>query len=486
MKVSAVYATELIHQLKSGKTSVSEIAEYYTERIQKFDSELGAFLYFNPEDVMRQASVLDKKRASGAPLGKLFGLPIAIKDNICTKGMPTTAGSKILEKYQPPYNATAVEHLLNEDALIIGKTNLDEFAMGSSCEHSAFKLCRNAYNREYVPGGSSGGSATAVAARLCIAALGSDTGGSVRQPASFSNIVGFKPTYGLVSRYGLIAFASSLDIIGPMTISALDAALLCSVICKYDRCDSTSLNLSIDFSTVSLNNRLNDMRIGLLEESLKHCENDVADRISDTVRTFEKLGARIVPVEMPILLESVPIYYVVATAEASANLARYSGVIYGKRSKSHAKLASEMMENTRSLFGEEVKRRILLGTFVLSSGYYDSYYIKALKCRTLLINSFSELFKTVDFLLTPTSPTTPFKIGERLDDPIKMYESDLLTVSANLAGLPAVSFPCGFSKNGLPIGAQIMGPHLSDAKLLSLVATFQNETDFHLIPPALS
>jgi aspartyl-tRNA(Asn)/glutamyl-tRNA(Gln) amidotransferase subunit A len=455
--------------MEKGKISCREIVSSVFRQIKKLNPQLNAYITLLEKEASESAGKIDDRRSRGEKLGRLAGLPVAIKDNICTKGVLTTCGSKILSNFTPPYDATAVERLKQEDAVIIGKTNLDEFGMGSSNENSFFGRVLNPIDSERVPGGSSGGSAAAVASNMTILALGTDTGGSVRQPASLCGVVGMKPTYGRVSRYGLVAFASSLDQIGTITKDVKDCVLLSSVICGYDPKDSTSLpEPACDFIE-SLSEEVKYTKIGIPEEYFGEGLNDeVREGVFNGIRLLEKLGMKKENVSLPHTNKAIATYYVLADAEASSNLARYDGIKYGYRAEGELDL-SGMYKKTRSEgFGAEVKRRIILGTYVLSAGYYEAYYAKAQKVRTIMREDFNKAFEKVDVIITPTSPTTAFKIGEKIDDPLTMYLSDVYTVSANLAGIPAISVPCGHDSKGLPIGLQIIGRPLEEELILRI------------------
>ncbi|KKL28066.1 hypothetical protein LCGC14_2378880, partial [marine sediment metagenome] len=421
-------------------------------------------------------------------ISPLAGVPIAIKDNMCIDGVLTTCSSKILENFKSPYDATVIKRLKENDLVFIGKTNMDEFAMGSSTENSAFKITHNPWNLETIPGGSSGGSAAAIASDEAILALGSDTGGSIRQPASLCGVVGLKPTYGRVSRYGLVAFASSLDQIGPLTKDIRDCALLMNLISGYDERDSTSCDYPVPDYTKSLINDIKEVRIGVPKEYfVKGMDEEVEKSVKDAIRLLEKLGAKIEEISLPHTEYAVAVYYLLATAEASSNLARYEGVKYGRRSQvaGHRSLI-EMYEETRGEgFGDEVKRRIMLGTYALSAGYYDAYYLKAQKVRTLVKEDIDKAFEKCDCLITPTSPTPSFKIGEKIDDPLKMYLSDIFTISTNLAGIPGISIPCGFTKADLPIGLQILTKPFAEETILRVAHTYEQHTDWHKRKPRI-
>jgi len=472
--------------LKQKAFSSVELTRAFLERIDALDSKIRAYLTVVPELALHQAQAADRAILEGR-IGPLTGIPLSIKDLICTQGIRTSCASKILEHFVPPYNATVIEKLHEAHAVILGKVNMDEFAMGSSTEHSAFQVTRNPWNLSCIPGGSSGGSAAAVAADLCLGSLGSDTGGSIRQPASHCGVVGLKPTYGRVSRYGLVAFASSLDQIGPLSKSVWDAAALLSVISGHDPKDSTSAPEPVPDYIGNLDRDIKGMRIGIVREygAEKGMDPDVAAAVGAAIDTLTALGAVIVDVSLPHTAYAVQSYYVIAPAEAGSNLARYDGVKYGFRADGAGSLM-DMYRNTRSLgFGKEVQRRILLGTFALSSGYYDAYYRKASQVRTLIRKDFIEAFRQCDLIVGPVAPTPAFPIGAHIDDPLTMYLNDIFTISANLAGIPGMSVPCGFSKEGLPIGLQLLGPHFSEPILLQVADRFEKETGFHRIKPKM-
>jgi len=456
--------------LERGELTAEEATQFYLRRIDD-GKALNAFISVFPEAALAQARDVDQRLRQGRA-GKLAGMVIAVKDNIALRGRPVTCGSRILETYISPYDATVVQRLRAEDAIFIGKTNMDEFAMGSSTENSYFGPARNPYDPERVPGGSSGGSAVAVAAALVPTALGSDTGGSIRQPAALCGVVGLKPTYGRVSRFGLVAFASSLDQIGPITRSVADCALLLEVISGHDPRDSTSANVPVPEYRPYLNGQIKGLRVGLPREYFAEGLNpEVRDGITKAVQELQGAGATLEDISLPHTDYAIATYYIVATAEASSNLARYDGARYGYRAP-EAKTLEEMYTKSRSQgFGTEVKRRIMLGTFVLSAGYYEAYYGKALKVRTLIKRDFDRAFEKCDVLITPTSPTTAFKLGEKIEDPLTMYLSDIYTVSVNLAGLPGISVPCGVDSKGLPIGLQIVAKPFDEGKVLQ-VASF--------------
>jgi aspartyl-tRNA(Asn)/glutamyl-tRNA(Gln) amidotransferase subunit A len=460
---------EIRNLIERKEISASEVAQSCLEKIEAENPKLNAFISILEKEAKESAKRVDEKVNKNEPLGLLAGIPIAIKDNICFKECLTTCGSKILSNFVSPYDAFVVKKLKQEDAIIVGKTNLDEFAMGSSNENSFFGPVRNPYDLERIPGGSSGGSACAVASNLVFMALGSDTGGSVRQPASLCGIVGLKPTYGRVSRYGLVAFASSLDQISPFARNAKDCALILSAIAGKDDCDSTSLpGEKLDY-TKFLEEESKEIKIGLPKECFDQgLDPEVRNSVLNGVKLLENQGMKIEEVSLPHSDKAIACYYIICMAEASSNLARYDGVKYGFRAEEFSSLF-DMYQDTRSQgFGDEVKRRIILGTYVLSAGYYEAYYGKAQKVRTFICRDFEEAFKKVDVVITPTAPTPAFKLGEKSSDPLTMYLSDIYTVTANLAGIPAISVPCGFSKNGLPIGLQIMGKPLSEGLILNV------------------
>jgi aspartyl-tRNA(Asn)/glutamyl-tRNA(Gln) amidotransferase subunit A len=457
------------------------------ERIDRLNPALGAYLSVLPDRALEAAREVDRRIAAGQRVGALAGVPIAIKDVLCTTFGATTCGSRILQDFHSPYDATVVRRLLEADAVIIGKTNMDEFAMGSSTENSGLGKTVNPWDPSRVPGGSSGGSAAAMAARMCVAALGSDTGGSIRQPASFCGVVGLKPTYGRVSRYGLVAYGSSLDQVGPVTGTVADAALLLNVIAGHDPADSTS----VDEQTAPVGNyleRLNEpvggLKIGIASAFSAGADPAVQMAVSEAVDGYRQTGAEIIEVSMPHLDYAIAAYYVIATAEASSNLARYDGVHYGYRSEDANDYIEVYTKSREEALGKEVKRRIMLGTYALSSGYYDAYYLKALKVRNLIRGDFVRAFERCDCLMMPVAPTTAFTIGEKVDDPLKMYLADIYTVAVNLAGIPGISVPCGFDDKGLPIGLQILTPAFSEAKLLRIARMHEARTQWHTKRPA--
>jgi len=476
--------------LKQKEISSVELTRAVLDRIEAVDDKVGAYITVAGDIAMKQAQLADRAISNGK-CRPLTGIPLAIKDLICTKGLKTTCASKILENFIPQYNATVIKKLTNQGAVIIGKTNMDEFAMGSSTENSGLKLTCNPWNLTHIPGGSSGGSAAAVAADMCLGALGSDTGGSIRQPASHCSVAGLKPTYGRVSRFGLVAFASSLDQIGPLTKDVTDCAILLNTVSGYDNNDSTSVQQDVpdytSFLKKGLKKGLEGLTVGIVREygARKGLDDDVSDAVNNAVGIIENLGAKCVEVTLPHTEYAVAAYYVIAPAEASSNLARYDGVKYGFRDKDKTDLM-DMYKSTRSQgFGSEVQRRIIIGTYCLSAGYYDAYYGKASQVRTLIMEDFKKAFNSCDVILSPVTPTSAFKIGENVDDPLTMYLSDIFTLSANLAGIPGMSVPCGFSKTGLPIGLQIMGSHFGEEKILKTAYNFEQATDFHKKKPAL-
>ena len=456
------------------KTTALALAEAHYERIQKEDGQIGAFLTLSKERALEQADRMDRMAAEGKVLPPLGGVPVGIKDVMSTRGVRSTAGSKILENYIPPYDCTAVARLEAAGAVVLGKTNCDEFAMGSSNENSAYRPVRNPRDLSRVPGGSSGGSAAAVAADMAVATLGSDTGGSIRQPASFCGVVGLMPTYGRVSRYGLIAFASSLDHIGPLSKTVKDAAIVLRTIAGRDPMDSTSADVPVPDYVADLDKPVRGMKLGVAKEYFgEGLDDEVRHAVEAAIDKLKTLGCEIVPVSLPHTPYAIPTYYLIATAEASANLARFDGVRYGHRARG-VKTLSEMYRRSREEgFGAEVKRRIMLGTYALSTGYYDAYYLKAQKVRTLLTRDFDEAFRKVDAIVTPTSPTAAFRLGEKSNDPLAMYLADIYTVTADLAGIPGISVPCGETKEKLPIGLQILGKHFGESTILRVAHAYE-------------
>ncbi len=469
--------------LRSGRISARDLTRACLERIAALEPSLSAFLSVTEELAMESAARFDAE--PGAFPDPLAGVPAAVKDNMCLKGVPCTCASRILEGWEPPYNATAVQRILDGGGVICGKTNLDEFAMGSSTENSAFRVTRNPWDVSLVPGGSSGGSAAAVAAGQVFYALGSDTGGSIRQPASFCGIVGVKPTYGRVSRYGLVAYASSLDQIGPLTRDVRDAALVLNLICGHDPRDSTSFPGRTPDFTQALRRDVRGLKVGLPREFFAQgVRDDVAEAVREGARVLERAGATVRDISMPNVGYALPVYYIIAPAEASSNLARYDGVRYGLRSEGASDHVDMFMKSRAEGFGAEVKQRIMIGTYALSAGYYDAYYLKAQQVRTLLRRDFDRAFEECDILLTPTSPTPAFAVGERADDPFQMKLADVCTIPVNLAGIPALSLPCGLV-DGLPVGMQIMARPFDEETMLRAAFTFEQSTDFHRLRPAL-
>lgn len=479
---------ELQDSFTRGDVSAVEIVRAYFLRISVVESKVKAYVTLNDKEAMlSQADALDKALSAWRKTEPMMAMPIAVKDNICTENLPTTCGSRILGGFIPPYSATVVDALRAQQCFLIGKTNLDEFGMGSSTEYSAFGASRNPWKLSHVPGGSSGGSAAAVAADECVAALGTDTGGSIRQPAACCGVVGLKPTYGRVSRYGLIAFASSLDQIGPITKDVMDAALMLNVLAGRDPRDSTSADQSVpDFTRVFKKKDVKKLKIGVpLEFFAEGLDEEVYDAVGEALAVLEDLGGTLEEVSLPHTGVAVATYYIVATAEASSNLARYDGVKYGFRAKESPDLL-EMYRSTRQEgFGPEVKRRIMLGTYALSSGYYDAYYAKAQAVRTLIREDFDRVFQDVDLLVTPVMPTPAFRLGEKIEDPLQMYLSDLYTISASLAGIPAISLPCGFSRKGLPIGMQILGRPFEEDVVLRAARAYELATDWRKKRPLI-
>ncbi|QZZ18979.1 Asp-tRNA(Asn)/Glu-tRNA(Gln) amidotransferase subunit GatA [Leptothermofonsia sichuanensis E412] len=477
---------ELHQQLTQKKRSAVEIVQESLERIQKLEPKLHSFLTVTAEQALEQAKQVDAQIAAGEKIGLLAGIPIGIKDNLCTRGIPTTCASRILENFVPPYESTVTQKLAEAGAVMVGKTNLDEFAMGGSTETSAYHLTANPWDLDRVPGGSSGGSAAAVAGGECLVALGSDTGGSIRQPASFCGIVGLKPTYGLVSRYGLVAFASSLDQIGPFARSVEDTAILLGAIAGHDPKDSTSLKVEIPDYTRYLTPDLKGKKVGVIQETFgEGLDPEVERAVRAAIAQLKDLGADIKEISCPRFRYGIAAYYIIAPSEASANLARYDGVKYGRRVEEADNLI-DMYTRTRAQgFGPEVKRRIMIGTYALSAGYYDAYYLKAQKVRTLIKQDFEAAFNNVDVLVSPTAPTTAFKSGDKSANPLSMYLVDLMTIPVNLAGLPAMSVPCGFDSQGMPVGLQIIGNVLREDQVLQVGYAYEQATEWHRRSPPL-
>ena len=496
-------AHELAPRIKSGEVTAEEVARDALRLIEEKDPAINAYLAVRPESVIADAQDVDRRVSAGESTGPLAGVPIAIKDAICTKGLETTCASRILEGFVPPYDATVIARLREADAVILGKTNMDQFGMGSSNENTGFEICKNPLDTARVPGGSSGGSAAALAAGTAVLALGEDTGGSIRQPAAFCGVVGLKPTYGRVSRYGIIAYGSSFDQVGPMARNVEDCARLLGVIAGHDHMDTTSSSEAVPDYTATLKRGIEGLRIGVPEEYMAEgLDGAVKESVGRAIERMETLGARVESVHLPHTEYAVAAYYILVTAEASSNLARYDGVKYGYRGNDEGPSAGEgastageaggvaasqtlapedrlddMYGSTRSGgFGLEVKRRIMLGTYVLSAGYYDAYYDKAQRVRTLIKGDFDQAFEKVDLIVTPTTPTTAFRVGEKIGDPLQMYLSDIYTVPINLAGVPAISLPCGKDPDGMPIGLQIIGPHFGEERILRAAFAFEKAT----------
>jgi aspartyl-tRNA(Asn)/glutamyl-tRNA(Gln) amidotransferase subunit A len=478
MNLKNITAEKLVALYRNRDLSVTEVITSVYEEIERVDGDVRAFLALSPERALAEAQRLDARIAAGENLEPLAGVPVAIKDNMAVRDMPTTCASRILEGYIPPYTATAVERLRSAGAIIVGKTNCDEFAMGSTTENSGYFVTRNPHNLERVPGGSSGGSAASVASGTSVIALGSDTGGSVRTPAAFCGVVGVKPTYGRVSRYGLVAFGSSLDQIGPMSKTVREAAQTLEIISGFDHYDSTSSDTAVDEISKTLDQPIKGTKIGIPKEYfIPGVDAEVRAKIEAGIRMYESLGCEMQDISLPHTEYAVATYYLVATAEASSNLARFDGVRYGPRHGDGS--LQEMYRRTRhNGFGKEVKRRILLGTYALSAGYYDAYYLKALKVRTLMLKDFQKAFERVDVILTPTSPTVAFKIGEKTGDPLAMYLSDIFTITQPLAGIPAISVPCGKNSENMPVGMQLMANHFQESLLLRVAHHFEKAGGF--------
>jgi len=505
-------AAQLLDGLASGEITSVEVTEAFLDQIENHEQRVRAFLRVDAYGSLARAEEIDQRRRSGKPVGPLAGLPVAVKDLLCTRGEPTTCASRILENFRPPYNATVIEKLLAADAVLIGRTNMDEFAMGGSNENSAFYPTRNPWDLDRIPGGSSGGAAACIAARMAPLGVGSDTGGSIRQPAALCGVTGLKPTYGRVSRYGLVAFASSLDQIGPLAQTAEDAALLLEVLAGHDPLDSTSVDLPVPNYTQTVRRPLENLRIGLVGEHFgEGLDAEVEAAVREAVKVYESLGATVKEISLPHGKYAVATYYIIAPCEASSNLARYDGVHYGHRTDQKEMVAQleaqrkeleaagdqtalddldnpliRMYRRSRSEgFGAEVKRRIMLGTYALSAGYYEAYYKKALQVRRLIREDFDRAFEQVDLILGPVTPTPAYKIGEKIDDPLAMYLFDLYTVSTNLSGVAGISIPCGFSRGGLPIGLHLQAPPFKEERLLRGAHMFQQATDWHQRKPAL-
>lgn len=479
MNITNLTVHELVEKLKNKELTSEEITKAYVDRINDKEKDVNAFVTTLCDAALEKAKEIDKKRKEGEKVSDFAGIPVGIKDNICTKGIRTTCSSKMLEDFISPYDATVTEKLLQEDLIDLGKLNMDEFAMGASTEYSYFKKTSNPWNLNCVPGGSSGGSAAAVAAELVPWALGSDTGGSIRQPAAFCGVVGLKPTYGLVSRYGLVAFASSLDQIGPITKDVTDAAMLLNIIAGHDEKDTTSYEIDKKDYTKALSNNIKGLKIGVPKEFFAEGINEeVKQKLYEAIETYKKLGAEVEEISLDIAEYSLAAYYIIACAEASSNLGRFDGIRYGHRAENFTNL-KELYKNSRSEgFGAEVKRRIILGTYVLSSGYYDAYYKKAQQVRTLVKNEFNKAFEKYDVLLTPTAPNVAFEMGTKSNNPLEMYLADICTVSVNIAGLPAISIPCGVNGDNMPIGMQLIGNKFEEEKILKVAYAFEKEYGF--------
>jgi aspartyl-tRNA(Asn)/glutamyl-tRNA(Gln) amidotransferase subunit A len=480
-------ATELLQLQATGKVSAVEIADAFLSACAAREPKLKSFMLPpDPAAVRARAAEIDAKRKSRQPLGKLAGVPVAVKDVLCTKGVRTTCSSKILQKFIPPYDAHVVQRLAAADAVIFGKTNMDEFAMGSSTENSAYMSSRNPWDVSRIPGGSSGGSAACVAGCQAPVSLGTDTGGSIRQPAALCGIVGMKPTYGRVSRYGLVAFASSLDQVGPFAHDTADCALMLEAIAGHDARDSTSVDEPVPAYTRTLDQPVKGLKIGVPKEFFgQGLDAEIEKAVRAALKEYEKLGATLIDVSLPHSPYALAAYYIVAPAEASSNLARYDGMHYGHRTAEKGDLIATYSKSRAEGFGKEVQRRIILGTYVLSSGYKDAYYVKALKVRRLVKKDFDDAFKTCDVVMGPTTPTAAFKAGEKSDDPLALYLSDVYTVSCNLAGIPGLSIPCGFTKSGLPIGLQLLGAPFAEEKLLRVARMYESATDWHTKRPTV-
>ncbi|MBC6435014.1 Asp-tRNA(Asn)/Glu-tRNA(Gln) amidotransferase subunit GatA [Nostoc sp. HG1] len=477
---------ELHQQLIHKERSAVEIAQEALDRIQTIEPKIHSFLHITSDRALEQAQQVDAKIAAGEEIGLLAGIPIGIKDNLCTQGIPTTCASRILQNFVPPYESTVTQKLADAGTVMVGKTNMDEFAMGGSTETSAYQLTANPWDASRVPGGSSGGSAAAVAADECVVSLGSDTGGSIRQPASFCGIVGMKPTYGLVSRYGLVAFASSLDQIGPFGRSVEDTAILLNAIAGYDPKDATSLKVEVPDYTQFLTPDIKGKKVGVIRETFGDgLDPEVEKTIRAAIGQLKDLGAEIQEISCPRFRYGIAAYYIIAPSEASANLARYDGVRYGARAEDAENLMDMYLRTRSEGFGAEVKRRIMIGTYVLSAGYYDAYYLQAQKVRTLIKQDFEQAFSQVDVLVSPTAPTTAFKMGEKTADPLSMYLTDLMTIPVNLAGLPGMSVPCGFDAQGMPIGLQIVGNVLREDQIFQVASAYERSTEWHKHSPKL-
>lgn len=485
MQIQELTIEEIQKGYVERRFTVKEVVQGYIDRIKKYDDKIQSFITLCEEDALKQAEELDQKLSNGEEIGLLGGIPVAIKDNICMRGVKTTCASKMLEDFIPPYDATLVKKLKQAGAVIIGKTNMDEFAMGSSTENSAFQITKNPWDLNKVPGGSSGGSAAAMAAAFAPLTIGSDTGGSIRQPASFCGVVGLKPTYGMVSRYGLIAFASSLDQIGPFTKTVKDSALALQAIQGNDPMDATSMQHMPETDCIQyLDRGVKGLKIGIPKEFLgEGLDAEIADTLEKTIEYLKNQGAIVEEISLPITQSGLSSYYIISSAEASSNLARYDGIRYGYRTEDYESLENLMLNTRTEGFGKEVKRRIMLGTYALSSGYYDAYYKRAMLLRNKIRKEFKKAFESYDVLLTPTSPILPFNIGEKVENPLTMYLADIYTVNVNIAGLPAISIPCGLSKTKLPIGLQLIGDHYTEGKLFQTANSIEQGVDFQRNAP---
>lgn len=484
MELYSLTVSEIARKIKEKEITIKEVLDSVYNRIENVEEKVSAYVTLTKEQAYNRATKLQERLDNGEDIGIIGGVPIAIKDNICTNGIKTTCSSKMLENFVPFYDATVIEKLENAGAIIIGKTNMDEFAMGSSTENSAIKKTKNPWDLERVPGGSSGGSAAAVACDIAPCALGTDTGGSIRQPASFCNVVGVKPTYGLVSRYGVVAYASSLDQVGPLTKSVEDAAILLNVIAGKDEKDTTSADIPKKDYLKSIKDDIKGKKIGVPTEFISDGINeDVKKAYEENLNTLKELGAEIIEIKLDYAKYSLPTYYIIATAEASSNLGRYDGIRYGHRAKDFSSLDELYVKSRTEGFGDEVKRRIMLGTYVLSSGYYDAYYKRGQKVRTLIIDDFKKAFEKCDVIAIPTTPNTSFKFGEKTSNPLEMYLEDIYTVPVNIAGLPGISVPGGFDKNGMPIGMQFISKAFDEENLLQVAYTFEKNTGFNMKKP---
>jgi aspartyl-tRNA(Asn)/glutamyl-tRNA(Gln) amidotransferase subunit A len=484
MELYSLTVSEIARKIKEKEITIKEVLDSIYNRIENVEEKVSAYVTLTKEQAYNRATKLQERLDNGEDIGIMGGVPIAIKDNICTNGIKTTCSSKMLENFVPFYDATVIEKLENAGAIIIGKTNMDEFAMGSSTENSAIKKTKNPWDLERVPGGSSGGSAAAVACDIAPCALGTDTGGSIRQPASFCNVVGLKPTYGLVSRYGVVAYASSLDQVGPLTKSVEDAAILLNVIAGKDEKDTTSADIPKKDYLKSIKDDIKGKKIGVPTEFISDGINeDVKKAYEENLNTLKELGAEIIEIKLDYAKYSLPTYYIIATAEASSNLGRYDGIRYGHRAKDFSSLDELYVKSRTEGFGDEVKRRIMLGTYVLSSGYYDAYYKRGQKVRTLIIDDFKKAFEKCDVIAIPTTPNTSFKFGEKTSNPLEMYLEDIYTVPVNIAGLPGISVPGGFDKNGMPIGMQLISKAFDEENLLQVAYTFEKNTGFNMKKP---